>query len=64
MEAAQRRRDRMRTTTSFTALDRIPESLRTFAMRRGAELAGLSLIVAMAGLALAPRVRLKCLVIK
>ncbi len=53
MEAAQRRRDRMRTTTSFTALDRIPESLRTFAMRRGAELAGLGLIVATAGLALA-----------
>ena len=53
MEAAQRRRDRMRTTTSFTALDRIPESLRAFAMRRGAELAGLGLIVATAGLALA-----------
>ncbi len=43
----------MRTTTSFTALDRIPESLRAFAMRRGAELAGLGLIVATAGLALA-----------
>ena len=43
----------MRTTTSFTALDRIPESLRAFAMRRGAELAGLGLIGATAGLALA-----------
>ena len=53
MEAAQRRRGRMRTTASFTALDRIPESLRAFALRRGAELAGLGLIVATAGLALA-----------
>ena len=53
MEVAQRRRDRMRTTASFTVLDRIPESLRAFAMRRGAELAGLGLIVATAGLALA-----------
>jgi len=43
----------MRTTTSFTVLDRIPESLRAFVMRRGAELIGLGLIVATAGLALA-----------
>jgi DNA segregation ATPase FtsK/SpoIIIE, S-DNA-T family len=43
----------MRTTTSFTALDRIPESVRAFVMRRGAEVAGLGLIVATAGLALA-----------
>ena len=53
MEAAQRARDRMRTTTSFTALDRIPESLRAFALRRAAELAGLGLIAATAGLGLA-----------
>ena len=53
MEAAHRRRGRMRTTASFTALDRIPESLRAFALRRGAELAGLGLIVATAGLAVA-----------
>jgi DNA segregation ATPase FtsK/SpoIIIE, S-DNA-T family len=52
MEAAQRRRNRMPTTTSFTALDRIPESVRAFAMRRGAELAGLGLIVATAAVAL------------
>jgi DNA segregation ATPase FtsK/SpoIIIE, S-DNA-T family len=43
----------MRTTARFTALDRIPESLRTFAMRRGAEVAGLGLIAATAGLGLA-----------
>ncbi|MGB8900202.1 MAG: DNA translocase FtsK 4TM domain-containing protein, partial [Methylocella sp.] len=43
----------MRTTTSFTALDRIPESLRGFALRRGAEAAGLGLIAATAGLGLA-----------
>ena len=53
MEAAQRARDRMRTTTRFTALDRIPESLRAFALRRAAELAGLGLIAATAGLGLA-----------
>jgi DNA segregation ATPase FtsK/SpoIIIE, S-DNA-T family len=53
MEAAPGRRDRMQTTTSFTALDRIPDSLRAFTMRRGAELAGLCLIVATAALALA-----------
>ncbi|HEY8030937.1 MAG TPA: DNA translocase FtsK [Methylocella sp.] len=43
----------MRTTASFTALDHIPESLREFVMRRGAELAGLGLIAVTAGLALA-----------
>ena len=43
----------MRTTTSFTTLDRIPESLRDFALRRGAEAAGLGLIAATAGLGLA-----------
>ncbi len=35
---------RMRTTTSMTALDLIPESLRIFVARRGAEAAGLTLI--------------------
>ncbi|MGH6845016.1 MAG: DNA translocase FtsK 4TM domain-containing protein, partial [Methylocella sp.] len=53
MEAAHRRRERMRTTARFTALDRIPESLRAFALRRGAEVAGLGLIAATAGLGLA-----------
>ncbi|MGI8569320.1 MAG: DNA translocase FtsK [Methylocella sp.] len=43
----------MRTTARFMALDHIPESLRAFAMRRGAEVAGLGLIVATAGLGLA-----------
>ncbi|MGH6853398.1 MAG: DNA translocase FtsK 4TM domain-containing protein, partial [Methylocella sp.] len=43
----------MRTTARFTALDRIPESLRAFAMRRGAEVAGLGLIGATAGFGLA-----------
>ncbi|HEY4848483.1 MAG TPA: DNA translocase FtsK 4TM domain-containing protein, partial [Methylocella sp.] len=46
----------MRTTASlasFTALDRIPESLRAFAIRRGAELAGLGLIGATGALAFA-----------
>ncbi|MGH6868346.1 MAG: DNA translocase FtsK 4TM domain-containing protein, partial [Methylocella sp.] len=53
MEAAHRRRDRMRTTARFTAIDHIPESLRAFAMRRGAEVAGLGLLAATAGLGLA-----------
>jgi DNA segregation ATPase FtsK/SpoIIIE, S-DNA-T family len=43
----------MRTTARFTALDRLPDSLRAFALRRGAEVAGLGLIVATAGLGLA-----------
>ncbi|MGH6794142.1 MAG: DNA translocase FtsK 4TM domain-containing protein, partial [Methylocella sp.] len=43
----------MRTTARFTALDRIPESLCAFAMRRGAEVAGLGLIGATAGFGLA-----------
>ena len=51
--AGRRRRDRMRTTTDFLALGHIPESLRAFAMRRGAELAGLGLIGATAAIALA-----------
>jgi FtsK/SpoIIIE family len=37
MAAAGRRRDRMRTTTDFSALGHIPESLRAFALRRGGE---------------------------
>jgi DNA segregation ATPase FtsK/SpoIIIE, S-DNA-T family len=54
MAAAQaRRRGRMRTTASYTALDRIPEPLRAFTARRGAELAGLALIATVAGAALA-----------
>ncbi len=51
--AGRRRRDRMRTTTDFSALGHIPESLRAFALRRGAELAGLGLIGATAAIALA-----------
>ena len=51
--AARRRRNRMRTTTHFHLFGHIPESLGAFAMRRGAELAGLVLIAATAGIALA-----------
>ncbi|ACK49306.1 cell divisionFtsK/SpoIIIE [Methylocella silvestris BL2] len=36
----------MRTTTSMTALDIIPDALRAFAARRGAELAGLVIVAA------------------
>ncbi len=43
----------MRTTTSFTALDRIPDPLRAFAVRRAAEFAGIALIVGTGVLALA-----------
>ncbi len=43
----------MRTTTSFTALDYVPEALRVFAARRFAELAGAVLLVGLAGLGLA-----------
>ena len=43
----------MRTTTSFTALDRIPDPLRAFAARRAAELAGIALVAGTGGLALA-----------
>jgi DNA segregation ATPase FtsK/SpoIIIE, S-DNA-T family len=43
----------MRTTTSFTALDHIPDALRAFAVRRAAELAGLSLIAGTGALSLA-----------
>ncbi len=43
----------MRTTTSFTALDRIPDPLRAFAARRAAELTGIALVVATGALALA-----------
>jgi len=53
MAVVGRRRDRMRTTTDFSALGHIPESLRAFAMRRGAELAGLGLIGATVAIALA-----------
>ena len=40
-------------TTNFSAAGLIPETLRTFAMRRGAEVAGLGLIGATAGIAMA-----------
>ena len=53
MAVVGRRRDRMRTTTDFSALGHIPESVRAFAMRRGAELAGLGLIGATVAIALA-----------
>jgi len=53
MAVVGRRRDRMRTTTDFSTLGHIPESLRAFAMRRGAELAGLGLIGATVAIALA-----------
>ncbi len=43
----------MRTTTSFTALDRIPDPLRAFAVRRAAEIAGIALVVGTGALALA-----------
>jgi DNA segregation ATPase FtsK/SpoIIIE, S-DNA-T family len=54
MAAAQRRRrGGMRTTTSFTAFGQITEPLYAFAVRRSAELAGLVLIGAAAGMGLA-----------
>ena len=43
----------MRTTTNFSVLDHIPDALREFLMRRGAELAGLGLISFSAAIALA-----------
>jgi DNA segregation ATPase FtsK/SpoIIIE, S-DNA-T family len=43
----------MRTTTSFTALDRIPDPLRAFAVRRAAELSGIVLVAGTGALALA-----------
>ena len=43
----------MRTTTSFTGFDYIPESLRAFAVRRLAELTGAVLLAGLAALALA-----------
>ncbi|QBR71355.1 cell division protein FtsK [Beijerinckiaceae bacterium] len=43
----------MMRTTSFTALDHIPEPVRAFAARRGAELIGLALLAATVGLGLA-----------
>jgi DNA segregation ATPase FtsK/SpoIIIE, S-DNA-T family len=43
----------MRTTTSFTALDHIPDPVRIFAARRAAEIIGATLITGTAGLALA-----------
>jgi DNA segregation ATPase FtsK/SpoIIIE, S-DNA-T family len=43
----------MRTTTSFTVLDRIPDPLRAFAVRRTAEIAGIALVVGTGALALA-----------
>ena len=53
MAVVGRRRNRMRTTTDFSTFGHIPESLRAFAMRRGAELAGLGLIGATVAIALA-----------
>ena len=43
----------MRTTTSFTALDHIPDPLRLFAARRAAEITGLTLVAGTGALALA-----------
>ena len=43
----------MRTTTNFSVLDRIPDALREFLMRRSAELAGIGLIGFSAAIALA-----------
>jgi S-DNA-T family DNA segregation ATPase FtsK/SpoIIIE len=43
----------MRTTTSFTALDHIPDPLRAFAVRRAAEIAGIVLVAGTGALALA-----------
>jgi S-DNA-T family DNA segregation ATPase FtsK/SpoIIIE len=43
----------MRTTTSFTALDRIPDPLRAFVVRRAAEIAGIVLVAGTGALALA-----------
>ncbi|QAY95214.1 cell division protein FtsK [Methylovirgula ligni] len=43
----------MRTTTSFTALDHIPDPLRLFAARRAAEITGLALVSGTGALALA-----------
>ncbi|WGJ15401.1 DNA translocase FtsK [Methylocapsa sp. D3K7] len=43
----------MRTTTNFSVLDHIPDALREFLMRRGAELAGIGLIGFSAAIALA-----------
>ena len=43
----------MRTTSSLTALDRIPDGLRAFVLRRGAEVLGLGLVVLVGALALA-----------
>jgi DNA segregation ATPase FtsK/SpoIIIE, S-DNA-T family len=43
----------MRTTTSFTALDHIPDPVRIFAARRAAEIIGATLITGTAALALA-----------
>ena len=51
--AGRRRQDRMRTTPHFSTLGHIPESLRAFALRRGAELAGLALIGLAGAMALA-----------
>jgi S-DNA-T family DNA segregation ATPase FtsK/SpoIIIE len=53
MATAGRRRQRMRITSNFSVLDHIPEALRAFLMRRGAELAGLGLIGFSAATALA-----------
>jgi DNA segregation ATPase FtsK/SpoIIIE, S-DNA-T family len=43
----------MRTTTSFTAMDRIPDPLRAFAVRRAAEFVGIVLVAGTGALALA-----------
>jgi DNA segregation ATPase FtsK/SpoIIIE, S-DNA-T family len=51
--AKARRRHRMRTASNTSALDLVPQPVRAFAIRRGAELAGIALIGAAAGMALA-----------
>jgi DNA segregation ATPase FtsK/SpoIIIE, S-DNA-T family len=46
-------RDRMRTTSTFTPLDHLPDPLRAFLARRAAELSGVALVAATAALSLA-----------
>ena len=50
--AFARRQDRMRTTTSFTVLDHIPEPLRLFVGRRVAELVGCAMMAGLVALGL------------
>ncbi|WOJ89175.1 DNA translocase FtsK 4TM domain-containing protein [Methylocapsa polymorpha] len=49
----RQRRGLMRTTSTFTVFDHIPEALRIFVARRGAEMAGFGLVAAATALALA-----------